>query len=145
MAPMQKRAWWGLIIGSAFAAAFAIVFIVRGGIETFDTDTGFRLIIDGLMLAALVVSLVLVNIPIRNRRLADERDIRVFEQAPRIQWLAVIFTLVGWTIGLTEYYHGTRLVPSVWLYIVFMSVLIVSTIAQSLGIIIGYRRIERGE
>lgn len=144
MAPMQKRAWWGLILGAAFAAAFAIVFVVKGGIETFDTDTGFRLTVDALMLAALVVSLVVVNIPIRNRKLADERDISVFEQAPRIQWMAVIFTLVGWVIGLTEYYHGTRLVPSVWLYVVFMSVMIVSTLAQSLGILIGYWKMDRG-
>jgi hypothetical protein len=144
MAPMQKRAWWGLVLGGAFAAAFAVVFAVMGGIEEFDRNAGLRLIIDGLMLGALAINLVVVNIPIRNRRLADERDLAIFERAPRVQWLTVIFTLVGWTIGLTEYYHGTGLVPSVWLYIVFMSVLIVSTLAQSLGIIIGYRRMERG-
>jgi hypothetical protein len=144
MAPMEKRAWWGLVLGGAFAAAFAVVFAAMGGIEEFDHNAGFRLIIDGLMLGALVISLVVVNIPVRNRRLADERDLGIFERAPRVQWLAVIFTLVGWTIGLTEHYHGTGLVPGVWLYIVFMSVLIVSTLAQSLGIIIGYRRVARG-
>jgi hypothetical protein len=116
----------------------------RGGIEEFDRNAAFRLTIDFLMLGALVVNLVIVNIPIRNRGLADERDIAVFDRAPRVQWLAVIFTLVGWTIGLTESYHGTGLVPGTWLYIVFMSVLIVSTLAQSLGILIGYRRLERG-
>ena len=141
---MEKRAWWGLALGGAFAVAFAAVFAAWGGITEFDRNAGFRLTIDFLMLGALVVNLVVVNIPIRNRRLADERDIAVFDRAPRVQWLAVIFTLVGWVIGLTEYYHSTRLVPSVWLYVVFMSVLIVSTLAQSLGILVGYRRMERG-
>jgi hypothetical protein len=143
MAPMQKRAWWGLALGGAFAVAFAVVFAAMGGIEEFDRNAGFRLTIDALMLGALVVNLVVVNIPIRNRGLADERDIAIFDRAPRVQWLAVIVTLVGWTIGLTEAYHGTRLVPSVWLYVVFMSVLIMGTLAQSLGILIGYRRMAR--
>ena len=143
MAPMQKRAWWGLALGGAFAVAFAVVFAGAGGIEEFDRNTTFRLTIDVLMLGALVVNLVVINIPIRNRELADERDIVIFERAPRVQWMAVIFTLVGWTIGLTEYYHATHLVPSTWLYVVFMSVLIISTLAQSLGILIGYRRMAR--
>ena len=144
MAPMEKRAWWGLGLGGAFAIAFAAVFAVWGGITEFDRNAAFRLTIDFLMLGALVINLVVINIPVRNRKLADERDVAIFDRAPRFQWLAIIFTLVGWVIGLTEYYHGTGLVPSVWLYVVFMSVLIVSTLGQSLGIIAGYRRMERG-
>jgi hypothetical protein len=50
--------------------------------------------------------------------------------------------MVAWTIALTEIYHQTRLVPSVFLYIIFMSVLIASTLGQSLGIIIGYWRMD---
>jgi hypothetical protein len=138
MAPMQKRAWWGLVLGTAFAVAFAAVFVVMGGIEEFDADVNFRLIIDGLMLGALVVNLVVINIPIRQRNMADERDIKIFERAPRFQWLAVIFTLVAWTIALNEVYQETGLIPAVFLYVMFMSVLIISTLGQSLGIIIGY-------
>jgi hypothetical protein len=143
MAPMQKRAWWGLGLGGAFAIAFAAVFVAAGGIETFDTNQAVGLTIDFLMLGALVVNLIVINIPIRKRNLADERDVEIFERAPRFQWLAVIFTIVGWTIGLTEYYHATRLVPTVWLYVVFMSVMIVSTLGQSLGILVGYWRMDR--
>jgi len=140
MAPMQKRAWWGLATGLAFGIAFILVFFLMGGIETFDEDVNFRLIIDALMIAALVGSLVIVNLPLRKPAMADERDRRIIDTAPRVQWLAVIFTLVAWTIGLTEHYHDTGLVPSVYLFIVVMSVLVVSSIAQSLGIIIGYWR-----
>jgi hypothetical protein len=140
MAPMQKRAWWGLGLGSAFAAAFVAVFFAMGGIEKFDTNVNFRLIIDGLMLGALIVNLVIVNIPIRQRNVADERDIKIFERAPRVQWLAIIFTLVAWTIALSEVYQETGLIPAVFLYVMFMSVLIISTLGQSLGILIGYLR-----
>jgi small-conductance mechanosensitive channel len=140
MAPMQKRAWWGLAIGLAFIVAFILVFFLMGGIETFDENTNFRLTIDALMIAALVANLVIVNLPLTKPGMADERDHRVIEWAPRVQWLAVIFTLVAWTIGLTEHYHDTGLVPSVYLFIVFMSVLVVSTVAQCLGILIGYWR-----
>ena len=140
MAPMQKRAWWGLATGLVFGIAFILVFFLMGGIETFDENVNFRLTIDFLMIAALVSSLVIVNLPLRKPSMVDERDRRIIEGAPRVQWLAIIFTLVAWTIGLTEHYHDTGLVPSVYLFIVFMSVLVVSSIAQSIGIIIGYWR-----
>jgi hypothetical protein len=143
MAPMQKRAWWGLGLGAAFAAAFIAVFFTMGGIEKFDSSQNFRLVIDALAIGALVVNLVVVNVPLRRPGMADERDIKIINLAPRFQWLAVIFTLVGWTIGLTERYHETGFVPSVYLYVLFLCVLVVGTIAQSGGILLGYWRMDR--
>jgi archaellum biogenesis protein FlaJ (TadC family) len=143
MAPLQKRAWWGLGVGLAFAIAFVLVFVLMGGIQTFDADQTFRLIIDALLIGTLIANGVIVNIPLRNPKIVDERDIRIVERAPRIQWLAVIFTLVAWVIALTEAYHETRLIPAVYLYIMFMSVMIVSTLAQCLGIVLGYWRANK--
>jgi archaellum biogenesis protein FlaJ (TadC family) len=143
MAPLQKRAWWGLGVGLAFAIAFVLVFVLMGGIRTFDADPTFRLTIDALLIGALIANGVIVNIPLRNPKIVDERDIRIVERAPRIQWLAVVFTLVAWVIALTEAYHETRLIPAVYLYVMFMSVMIVSTLAQCLGIVLGYWRANR--
>lgn len=143
MAPLQKRAWWGLGIGLVFAAAFILVFILMGGIETFNEDQGFRIIVDVLWVGGLVANLVIVNLALRKPGMVDERDLRIAERAPRIQWLAVVFTLVAWTIALNEVYRATHLIPSVYMYVIFMSVLIVSTLGQSLGIIIGYWRMNR--
>ena len=140
MAPLQKRALWGLLTGLVFAIAFALVFVLKGGIETFDEDQNFRIIIDILWIGGLVANGVIVNLALRKPGTFDERDRMILDRAPRIQWLAVIFTLVAWVIALTEVYHDTHLVPSLFLYIVFMSVLIVSTLAQCLGILIGYWR-----
>jgi len=138
MAPLQKRAWWGLGVGLVFAAAFVLVFILKGGIETFNEDQGFRIIIDVLWVGGLVANLVIVNLALRKPGMVDERDLRIVERAPRIQWLAVVFTLVAWTIALTEVYSDTGQIPSLFMYVIFMSVLIVSTISQCLGILIGY-------
>ncbi len=138
MAPMQKRAWWGLGVGIIFSAAFVLVFILMGGIETFDEDQGFRIIIDVLWVGGLVANLAIVNLALRKPGMADERDKQIVERAPRVQWLAVVFTLVAWTIALTEVYHDTGQIPAVFMYVIFMSVLMVSTLSQSLGILIGY-------
>jgi hypothetical protein len=143
MAPLQKRAWWGLGVGLAFAVAFVLVFVLMGGIETFDADQGFRIIIDVLWVGGLVANLAIVNLALRRPGQVDERDRMILDRAPRVQWLAVVFTLVAWVIALTEVYHATHLIPSVYMYVIFMSVLIVSTLAQSLGIIIGYWRMNR--
>jgi hypothetical protein len=143
MAPLQKRAWWGLVTGLVFAAAFVLVFILKGGIETFDKDANFRIIIDILWIGGLVANLIIVNLALNKPNMVDERDRIIADRAPRIQWLAVVFTLVAWTITLTEVYQKTDQIPSVFLYVIFMSVLIVSTLAQCLGILIGYWRMDK--
>ena len=101
------------------------------------------IIIDILWVGGLVANLVIVNLALRKPGIVDERDRVVLDRAPRIQWLAVVFTLVAWTIILTEAYHATGLVPTAFLFVIFMSVLIVSTLAQSLGILIGYWTMAR--
>jgi len=143
MAPLQKRAWWGLATGLIFAAAFLLVFIFKGGIKTFDEDQGFRIIIDVLWVGGLIANLVIVNLAFRKPGLVDERDRLIIDRAPRIQWLAVVFSLVAWMITLSEVYQDTGQIPVVFLYVIFMSILIVSTLAQSAGILIGYWRMDK--
>jgi hypothetical protein len=55
MAPLQRRALYGLIIGFVWVVAIIAVFILKGGISTFNEDTGFRLIINGLWIGGLIV------------------------------------------------------------------------------------------
>ncbi|MBN2186898.1 MAG: hypothetical protein JW732_05545 [Dehalococcoidia bacterium] len=63
-------------------------------------------------------------------------------KTPRVQWLTVIFSLVAWVIALTESYHDAGQIPVIFLYLIFMSIINVSSVAQSVGILIGYRRME---
>ena len=53
MAPLQKRALYGLAFGVIWAAAIIVVFIVEGGVSTFSEDLGFRLIIGYWLLCVL--------------------------------------------------------------------------------------------
>jgi hypothetical protein len=142
MAPLQKRAFYGLIFGIAWAIAIIAVFILKGGASAFDTDQTFRLIMDGIWVGGLVVYLVLFYPILRKTNLVDERDKLIYDRSPRIQWLAVIFTLVAWVIGLSEGFRGQG-VPTVFLYLMFFTILCVSAIAQCIGILTGYCRINR--
>jgi hypothetical protein len=149
MAPMQKRAWWGLVLGTIWAVAIATVFIVKGGITTFAENAAFRLLMDGLYIGWLVVyallmsSLLSLRKPGRGQVTVDERDRAILDRAPFVQLWAVIVLLVAWSIGLTEAYHRTGQVPVNYMYVIFFSSIIISTIAQSLGILIGYWRMDR--
>ena len=139
MAPLQKRALYGLAFGVVWTVAIIVVFIVKGGISTFSEDQGFRLIIDGLWVGGLVLYGILMFTLLRKRSQVDERDRLILGRAPMVQLWAVILSLVIWTIVLTEIYWDQG-IPPIFMYLVFMFTLVVSTVAQSIGILIGYWR-----
>ena len=141
MAPLQKRALYGLVFGVVWAVAIIVVFIVKGGVSTFREDQGFRLIIDGLLIGGLIFYAILM-LTLRKQTQVDERDRLILGRAPVVQLWAVIFSLVIWTIVLTESYWDQG-IPPIFMYLVFMSTLIVSAVAQSIGILIGYWRMEQ--
>lgn len=143
MAPLQKRAYYGLVIGICLAVAILALFLLKGGVSRFDADQGFRLIIDVLWIAGLVTPLVLFWPITRSPVKFDERDRIIMDRSGRVQWLAIILSLAAWLVILSEAYHTQGLVPVTFLYIMFISILIVSTLAQSLGILIGYWRMDR--
>ena len=139
MAPLQRRAFYGLLIGFIWIVAIIVVFILKGGVSEFNDDQGFRLTIDGLWIGGLIAYLILFETILRRPSHVDERDKLILGKAPRFQWLAVIFSLVAWVIALSEIYHDEGQIPVVFLYLIFMSTLIVSMIGQAVGILIGYR------
>ncbi|HUU64562.1 MAG TPA: hypothetical protein VMW37_00460 [Dehalococcoidales bacterium] len=143
MAPLQKRALYGLAFGVVWAVAIIVVFIVKGGVSTFSEDQGFRLIIDGLWVGGLIFYGILM-LTLRKQSQVDERDRLILGRAPVVQLWAVIFSLVIWTIVLTESYWDQG-IPPIFMYLVFMSTLIVSAVAQSIGILIGYWRMGRND
>jgi L-asparagine transporter-like permease len=149
MAPLQKRAWWGLTLGILWAAATIVVFITGGGVDEFTKNQTFRIVIDALFIGWLIVYAVLMASILRFRRSGkgtvaiDERDRAILHRAPLIQLWAVILVLLVWAISLTEIYWDQGAVPIMYMYIIFFSSLVVSTLAQSLGILIGYWRMDR--
>jgi hypothetical protein len=143
MAPLQKRALISLLMGLALAIALVVVFVTRD-INAYATDLGFRLIVYALWIGVPVVYLVLMNLTrLSKLKQIDERDKLIKDRAPKIQWLSVIFTLVVWYIVLNDIYWDQGQLPVVYLTFIFISTLIISTLAESLGILIGYWRMNR--
>ena len=141
MAPLQKRAIYGLVFGVVWTVAIITVFIIKGGVSTFSEDQGFRLIIDGLWIGGLIFYGVLM-LTLRTKNQIDERDRLILGRAPVVQLWAVIFSLVIWTIVLTEIYWDQG-IPPIFMYLIMIFTLVVSLVAQSVGILVGYWRMER--
>ena len=125
MAPLQKRAWLSLGIGLLFTIAIIVVFVIKGGIATFTEDQGYRIIVNVLWIGALLASLLMSSFTFRKTGQIDERDKLIVDRAQRIQLLAVMFSLAAWTVFLPEVYHSQRQIPIAFIYLIFMSVLII--------------------
>lgn len=143
MAPLQKRALYSFVIGLVLTIALIAVLVAQGDVTAFDRDPNLRLIMYVVLIGVPLVYLILVNLSLRRPTQVDERDRLIIEKSSRAQWLAVIFSLVAWTIALTEIYRDQGQVPIAFLNLIFMSTLIISTLAQSLGILLGYWRMNR--
>jgi uncharacterized membrane protein len=145
MAPLQRRALYSLIIGLILTAALAAVLLAQGDVTAFDRDLNLRLIMYAVLIGVPLVYLILVNVSLRRPTQVDERDRLIMERSSRTQWLAIIFSLAAWTIILTEAYRSQGQVPVAFLNLIFVSILIISTLAQSFGILLGYWRMNRND
>ena len=143
MAPLQKRALYSFVIGLVLTIALIAVLVAQGDITAFERDPNLRLIMYAVLIGVPLIYLILVNLTLRKPTQLDERDRLIIERSSRAQWLAVIFTLVVWTIALTEIYRDQGQMPLVFLNLIFTSTLIISTLAQSLGILVGYWEMNR--
>ena len=142
MPPLQKRALYSLAIGVVLAIALIVVLAAQGDVTAFDRDPNLRLILYAVLIGVPLVYLVLANLTLRKPTQVDERDRLIIESSSRAQWLAVIFSLSAWTIILTEVYRDQGQVPIAFLNLIFISTLIISVLAQSLGILLGYWRMN---
>ena len=143
MAPLQKRALISLLIGIVFTIALVVVFLLEDDITAFNSDETLRWITYAALIGVPLTYLILIDLTLRKPTQLDERDRLIMLRSGRIQWMAVIFSLAAWMITLTEIYREPRQVPVVFLTLIFMSILIISILAQSLGILLGYWRMNR--
>lgn len=141
--PLQRMARWSIALGSVLSAAAAAV-VVNFGPRTFYDDERVRLTVTALLLAAILVfasfSFRVRAWVARDDDALDERDRAIYGRAPAAQSVAMIVTLAVWIVGLQESFVSTRLVPMVYLYLVFWSCLIVNLVALPIGVLLGYRR-----
>ena len=138
MAPLQKRALYGLVLGVVWAIAIVVVFIMNGGVSIFSEDTGFTLILVGLFIGGIIANFLVMRKPSQ----VDERDKLIKDRAPNIQLWAVFIALFVWSFSLTKFYQDEGQIPVDFPYLMLNSLFIVNVLAQSLGILIGYWRSE---
>jgi hypothetical protein len=143
MAPLQKRALFSFVIGLVLTIALIVVLVLQGDITAFDRDPNLRYVMYAVLIGVPLVYGIFCDLTLRRPTQIDERDRLIIERSSRAQWLAVILLLVVWTITLTEIYHDERQVPVAFLTLIFVSALIISPLAQSLGILLGYWRMNR--
>ena len=141
MAPLQKRALYGLVIGIVWAIAIIVVFITKGGVTAYTEDQGMRAILAALLIGGLLAYFIMMHLILRKPGQVDERDRLIMGRAPVAQLWAVIISLVVWSIALTEIYWDKGKIPVIFPYLILISVFIVNVLAQSAGILIGYWRI----
>lgn len=142
-APLQRRALGGLAIGLALTLSVLAVLIVAGP-EAYHTDLRVRLLVYALLIGGLVGYLLLAVATRRDvrqgRLVIDERDEAILARAPAMQAVAVLATVVVWTIALTEAYWDRGEIPIVFPTLIFWSSLVMYLVAYPIGILLGYRR-----
>ena len=143
MAPLQKRAIFSLVAGVIIAAVVITILLMQGDVTTFDDTLNTRMLMYAAIVGVPLIYLILVNISLRKPTQIDERDRLILDKSRTVQWFAVILSLAAWTISLTEVFHNEGQLPVEYLNLIFMSILIVSPLAQSLGIILGYWGMNR--
>lgn len=140
MPALQRRAWWGLAIGLGSFLLAAYLLTTRG-VMTYWEDDGFRMTVLVVFLAGLLGSVGVTNLPLlRLRALGDldERDRAVLARAPIAQMALGLLGLAAWLVALGQKFHAEGAVPMVYLYILFGSIVLLTMIGQSIGIILGY-------
>ena len=142
MAPLQKRAWYGLAIGVVWAIAIVVVFTIMGGVSAYTEDPTMRFILAALLIGGLIAYFIMMRLTLRKPGQVDERDRLILGRAPVVQLWMVFISLAVWSITLTELYWDQGQIPVIFPYLVFMSLFIVNVLAQSIGILIGYWRMR---
>lgn len=143
MAPLQKRALISLAVGLVIVAVVVVFLLTLGDITTFDDSLNTRMVMYAAIIGAPLIYLILVKISLRKPNQLDERDRLIMDRSSSVQFIFIILALAAWTIGLTEVFNDTRQVPVEYLNLIFMSILIISPLAQSLGIVAGYWSMNR--
>ncbi len=140
MPRLQRRAWWGLAISGLTLVSVASILFSQGAAAYWENDD-LRLLVVGIFLGGLFAYVAVVLVALvkdeRDNRL-DERDQVILRRAATTQVAMMILTLAAWLVVLPKMFHEQGAVPVVYLYLMFGSVVLVTLLGQSLGILMGY-------
>ncbi len=145
MARLQKRALYGLIVSFLWIIALVVTFISKGGIDTFVVDRGFEALMVGMTVVGFLAYFIvlLVTRGKHGEVTMDERDRAILAKARATQLWATVLTLVVWMVSLSRVYWAQGQVPVQYLYIIFMSTILIVIAAENVGILLGYWRMKK--
>lgn len=141
MAPLQKRAFYGLIVCVLWAIALVVIFVAKGGIDSFVVDRGFEALMVGTLVAGFLAYIITL-LATRGRRgevTMDERDKAILAKARATQLWSAMLTLAAWAVSLSRIYWAQGQLPVQYLYIIAMSTWIVVVVTENAAILLGYR------
>jgi len=134
MTPLHRHAWWSLVLGLAVALVMVAVVSIEGP-TSFDESARARLSVTALFVVALLAYAITLVMLLRG---ADERDREIINRAPALQLIATLVTLALWAIVLSRVYDDDGSIPIVFPDLIFWSSFIVSVLARSIGVLLGY-------
>lgn len=140
MPVLQKAAWWSLGIGT-LTLGICTYLVSTNGAAVFYDDDDLRLTVTLIFIVGLILQLGILVGPAAmggSTRKLDERDRAVLARSTMFQAAFVLLTLVGWTITLTERFREQGAVPTVYLNLIFGSVVLILGIGQAVGVLVGY-------
>lgn len=141
MPSLQRRAWWSLALVVAGLGSITFLIVSKGGAAVYWNDDDLRLWVIGIFIATLLAHTFVLLVPNavgRESGRFDERAEGVLARAPTAQPVAIILALAAWMIVLAQRFRAEGAVPVVYLYLIFGSILLVSFIGQSVGVLLGY-------
>ena len=147
MTLLQKRAWYGLMIGTAWAIANLVIFLIRGntGASIFD-NTDMRWLVTGLFVGGILACGVLLYITKRRSQpeeaTLDELGKKILVKALVLQLLTLGISLSIWTIALTQVFWSHYGIPTLLTHLMFFTSTFASILALCLSILVGYRKMS---
>jgi len=144
MAPLEKRAWYGLILGMVGIISVVVAFILYGGFNAYITERGLRIIVGLIILtevAGYSVLMFLTRLRVSRTDVNyDERDSYIQNGALKLQLYSVLASVGIWVVVLSAVYGVYGQISGGYPYLIFMSTLLINTLAMSIGILYGYRK-----
>lgn len=141
MTRLEKRAVCGLIMGVIWAIALFGGFVMLGGVSAFREDEVLRGITLAIGFVGSIAYLILY-ISYRKSGLVDERDRLIMIRASEFQLASLFLTVGAWSVALALIYAEKGLVSIVYLYLIIMAMIMVSMLAEAIGILFWSRRTE---
>lgn len=138
---LERLGWLGLGITGAVGAGLAAL-VAFFGAAGFNDDPTARGIFWILALVGMCVWFGAWFV-IKRRQggaVVDERDRAILARSLSVESVFVLFSLVAWTVALTEVFWDEGAVPIAYLQLLFWTTLIGGLFGRSLGILLGYRQ-----